>query len=175
MAPKGFVYKPLSNISSLHSSNPSPEEMSPTNWPAPNWVAPKLSWQSVAPASQRSRGRIPLKSPESFRLLFIIRDNCLKYPDKFEDHLPLSSNDFFACNFAKWGVVHRSSLWTGFMKGSMDRVHRSGPWTLGSMFCVRPPFVKTRLSGIGFGRRSWLRAKNSPIFLSRRFYRPIYF
>ena len=45
------------------------------------------------------------------------------------------------------------------MKGSMDRVHRGGPWILGSMFCVRPPLVfaslvKTRLSGIGFGRRS---------------------
>ena len=34
----------------------------------------------------------------------------------------------------KKGVVHRGGSWTGSMKGSMDRVHRDGPWTWGPCF-----------------------------------------
>ena len=54
----------------------------------------------IATFARRSFVRIPLKPPEFFSC-YNWRQfsfNCL---DKCEDHFPLSSKDFSACNFAK--------------------------------------------------------------------------
>ena len=64
-----------------------------------------------------------------------LRFNVLGWP-LFSDTLVRSECLYNVLNLQNegWGggggkLFHGGSPWTGSMKGSMDRVHRGGPWT----------------------------------------------